>query len=162
MAQRTLRSIRSALRSLQPTMRCSCAAESPRLSFAQSHMARNQARSGRWVRSIMVPAVTLNWCEHLVHCHLCARPLTLEQVVQPHLGQTKPPGKASPSSLLSHDPSSGYRSMKPMSVPLDPSSALASLPLFSPLDIVRLQVSASGSSGLTYACARTSIAATMP
>lgn len=74
MAHRTLLSMRSALRSLQPTMRCSCAAESPRLSFAESQMTRNQSLSGRCVRSIMVPAVTLSWREHLVHCHLCAPP----------------------------------------------------------------------------------------
>lgn len=162
MAHRTLLSMRPTLRSLQPTMRCSCAAESPRLSFAQSQMARNQSLSGRCVRSIMVPAVTLNWREHLVHCHLCARPLTLGQVGQPHLGQTKPPGNSSSSSLLSHDSSSGYSSMKPMSVPLAPNSALASLPLFSPLDIARPQGFGSNPSSTTYASGRTLIAAAMP
>lgn len=154
--------MRPALRSLQPTMRCSCAAESPRLSFAQSQMARNQSLGGRCVRPVMVPAVTPDWREHLVHCHLCARPLTLGQVGQPHLGQTKPPGDGPSGSLLSHDSSSGHSSMKPMSVPLAPSPALASLPLLSPLDIARPQGLGSNPSSTTYASGRTLIAAAMP
>ena len=83
-----------------------------------SQIATNHFLSSRWVPSIIVPAVTLNWREHLVHCHLWACPCTLEQVRFPHAGQTKPPGCLSSRSLLSHDSSSGYLSRSSIRVPL--------------------------------------------
>jgi hypothetical protein len=48
----------------------------PRLLFATSQMAMNQPVRGRCVLSIIVPFVTENCLEHLVHCHLWAWPLT--------------------------------------------------------------------------------------
>ena len=56
-----------------------------------SQIATNHFLSSRWVPSIIVPAVTLNWWEHFVHCRLCAWPCTLEQVRFPHAGQTVDP-----------------------------------------------------------------------
>lgn len=93
-----------------------------------SHMATDHFLSGRRVPSIIVPAVTENWREHLVHCRLCAWPCTLEQVRFPHAGQTKPPGCLSSRSLLSHGSSSGYLSRSSRSVPLLSHSFLLSPP----------------------------------
>jgi hypothetical protein len=93
-----------------------------------SQIATNHFLSSRWVPSIIVPAVTLNWREHFVHCHLWACPCTLEQVRFPHAGQTKPPGCFSSRSLLSHDSSSGYLSRNSRSVPLLSHSFLLSPP----------------------------------
>jgi hypothetical protein len=93
-----------------------------------SQIATNHFLSSRWVPSIIVPAVTLNWREHFVHCHLWACPCTLEQVRFPHAGQTKPPGCLSSRSLLSHGSSSGYLSRNSRSVPLLSHSFLLSPP----------------------------------
>lgn len=84
----------------------------------------NQPVRGRCVLSIIVPFVTENCLEHLVPCHLWAWPLTLEQVVQPHLGQRNPAGNISCRSLFSHASSSGYLLMRSASVPRASHSAL--------------------------------------
>ena len=102
MAQRIPAGTRPDVLQLQPIWRCRAHALMPAFWLDMSHMATNHFLSSRRVPSIIVPAVTLNWREHFVHCHLWACPCTLEQVRFPHAGQTKPPGCFSPRSLLSH------------------------------------------------------------
>lgn len=96
----------------------------PRLLFATSQMAMNQAVSGSCVLSIIVPFVAENCLGHLVHCHLRAWPLAFEQVVHPHLGHTNPAGCISCSRRLSHASSSGHLLTRSASVPLFSHSAL--------------------------------------
>jgi hypothetical protein len=101
-AQRIPAGTRPDVLQLQPIWRCREHALMPAFWLDMSHMAANHFLSGRWVPSIIVPAVTESWREHLVHCHLCAWPCTLEQDALPQAGQTKPPGCFSSRSLLSH------------------------------------------------------------
>jgi hypothetical protein len=112
---------------LQPTRRWSSAAPAPRLSFAPGQTATNHLVSGRCVPSIIVPFVTPDWCEHLEHCHLWARPSTLEHLVFPQAGHTNPCGYASSRSLLSQDSSSGYLPTRSARVPA-PTHSLMLLP----------------------------------
>ncbi len=86
MVQRILAGIRPDALQLQPIWRCREHALMPAFWLDMGQIATDHFLSGRWVPSIIVPAVALNWREHLVHCHLWACPCTLEQVRFPHMG----------------------------------------------------------------------------
>lgn len=117
MAQRMRASTRPAVLQLQPVCLCRAHALAPAFWTDMSQIATKRFLSSRWVPSIIVPAVTESWCGHLVHCHLCACPCTLEQVALPQTGHANPPGCLSSRSLLSHGSSSGNRSRRSISVP---------------------------------------------
>jgi hypothetical protein len=101
MAQRIPAGTRPDVLQLQPIWRCRAHAPMPAFWLDMSHMATNHFLSGRRVPSIIVPAVTGNWREHLVHCHLCAWPCTLEQAEylrgqdRRSLRDASPPGASS-------------------------------------------------------------------
>lgn len=123
MAPLSLSSMKPAVTSETPTWAASSIAETPRFERATSHIAWNQHLRRTFECCMQVPAVTENWREHLVHCHVRLRPATGEHRALPHSGQAQPSGHLTSMILLSQLRSSGYLASISCRLPITPFSA---------------------------------------
>lgn len=133
MAPLSLSSMKPAVTSETPTWAASSIAETPRFERATSQIAWNQRLRRTFECCMQVPAVTENWCEHLVHCQVLFLSATGEHDLFPHLGQTQPPGHLTSMIRLSQLRSSGYFASIACRLPIFPFSALTCLRFLLPI-----------------------------
>lgn len=114
--------MRRAAFSETPICAASSMAETPLFERAISQPAWNHFLRDTFDPCIAVPAVTENWWEHLVHCHMRFRSATGEHLAFPHFGQAQPPGHLTSISLRSQLRSSGYLVRRAWRLPILPFS----------------------------------------